>query len=230
MSVIQKACTKLRGCINQIENGNPSGASEQDVVNLDQVKEMLRLDKKYIKGFKFDHVWNIMKDCEKFASVPNTPRYQRHSPYQSSSPGLCSSSGSPVGINLLDLNTDEGMTFTQRPIEMKNIAKTNESLVRRNEIQAERLAIEKRAAEDKIIFTDLTSISEPEVLEYLQNEKQRILRKRAEETRANEVGQGSQYRASEYQGSGGVEEQVGGSQNANENFHLYSNGQNNWNF
>ena len=146
---------------------------------MDQAKEMLRLDKQYNKGFKFDHVWNIMKDCEKFSTVPNTPRYQRHSPYQSSSPGLGSSSGSPAGIDSLDRNAEKGMTLTQRPIGVKKVKanlqsekeldklvkasrkmskaidKTNECLVRQNEIQTEKLAIEKRVAEDKIIFTDL---------------------------------------------------------------------------
>ena len=134
----------------------------------------------------------------------------------------------------MDLNNDEGMTLTQRPIGVekakanlqsekeldklvkasrkmsKAIDKTNECLVRQNKIRTEKLAIEKRAAEDKVIFTYLTSISDPEVLEYLANEKHRIISKRAEESRGNEVGQGtqyqgSQYRASEYQGSGGVE-------------------------
>ena len=34
ISAIQKACAKLLGCINQIQNRNPSGASEQDVVSV----------------------------------------------------------------------------------------------------------------------------------------------------------------------------------------------------
>ncbi|GAY36471.1 hypothetical protein CUMW_279740, partial [Citrus unshiu] len=50
-SILAVIC-KLRGCIRQIENQNPSGASEQDI--------------KYNKRFKFDHVWPILTDIEKF--------------------------------------------------------------------------------------------------------------------------------------------------------------------
>ena len=34
MQVINAAISKLRGCIRQIENLNPSGASEQDIVSI----------------------------------------------------------------------------------------------------------------------------------------------------------------------------------------------------
>ena len=34
MQSILAAIGKLRGCVQQIENQNPSGASEQDIVNL----------------------------------------------------------------------------------------------------------------------------------------------------------------------------------------------------
>ncbi|XP_031127515.1 uncharacterized protein LOC116029606 [Ipomoea triloba] len=59
---------KLRGCIVQVENLNPSGASEQDI--LDRAKGLMAQDAKFKKGFKFDHVWPIVKDLEKF-KVPS---------------------------------------------------------------------------------------------------------------------------------------------------------------
>lgn len=34
MTTILSAVSKLRGCVNQIENKNPSGASEQDIVSI----------------------------------------------------------------------------------------------------------------------------------------------------------------------------------------------------
>lgn len=64
---ISIAVSKLRGCIQQIEKMNPSGASEQDI--LDRAKELLRQDPKYKKGFKFDHVWHIVKDMHKFCKT-----------------------------------------------------------------------------------------------------------------------------------------------------------------
>ena len=54
--------------------------------------------------------------------------------------------------------------------------------------------------ENKILFTDLTTISDPEFLEYIQNEKKRIIRKRKAESQEEESRyQESQYRASQYQ-------------------------------
>ncbi|XP_031095136.1 uncharacterized protein LOC115999426 [Ipomoea triloba] len=62
------AVSKLRGCIRQIENMNSSGASEQDI--LDRAKDLMSQDAKFQKGFRFDHVWPIVKDLEKFSSTP----------------------------------------------------------------------------------------------------------------------------------------------------------------
>ncbi|KAL5741765.1 hypothetical protein ACOSP7_028497 [Xanthoceras sorbifolium] len=67
MQVIMAAIGKLRGCIRQIEYLKPSGASEQDVLN--QAKALLAQDPKFKKGFKFDHMWPLLKDTEKFADV-----------------------------------------------------------------------------------------------------------------------------------------------------------------
>ncbi|CAI9757599.1 unnamed protein product [Fraxinus pennsylvanica] len=64
MRVILNAVDKLRGCVRQVENFNSSGASEQDI--LYRAKTLLTHDKNYKKGFKFDHVWPILKDIEKF--------------------------------------------------------------------------------------------------------------------------------------------------------------------
>ncbi|KAL1221706.1 hypothetical protein V5N11_010843 [Cardamine amara subsp. amara] len=77
MSVLLTACSKLRGCINQIENKNPSGASDQDIV--DQAKILLTQDANYSKGFKFDHVWPILRVIEKFANNQSTRVAASHS-------------------------------------------------------------------------------------------------------------------------------------------------------
>ncbi|VYS52338.1 unnamed protein product [Arabidopsis thaliana] len=98
MTTILSPVSKLRGCVNQIENKNPSGASEQDILN--QAKMLLTQYDAYKAGFKFDHVWPILKD---------------------------ESSPSP-GMNSFDLNTSsEDATFnsSQRPMGVK-IAKRNQ--------------------------------------------------------------------------------------------------------
>ncbi|XP_021598874.1 glutathione S-transferase T3-like [Manihot esculenta] len=70
LQVIEKAIRKLNGCYRQVENLHPSGASEQDLLN--QAKTLLMQDPSYKRGFKFDHVWNMMKDAEKFKDcIPN---------------------------------------------------------------------------------------------------------------------------------------------------------------
>ncbi|XP_050235436.1 uncharacterized protein LOC126684359 [Mercurialis annua] len=61
---IEKAIRKLNGCMRQIETMNPSGVSNEDI--LAQAKILLMQDPSYSNGFKFDHVWNIMKDFEIF--------------------------------------------------------------------------------------------------------------------------------------------------------------------
>ncbi|XP_024969625.1 uncharacterized protein LOC112508988 [Cynara cardunculus var. scolymus] len=170
----------MRGCINQVEMRNSSGASEQDIMN--EAKEMLKLDGSYKKGFKFDHVWNILKDSESLSNVTASTQYQRHSPYQSPISGPGSSSGTDAGLPSLTIHDVEG---TQRPIGVKKaksklqsdnkldnlvkaskkmkkqMAKTTEVMMRRNELQAQKLALEARLADDKLMCTDLTSITDP---------------------------------------------------------------------
>ncbi|KAJ9552387.1 hypothetical protein OSB04_016432, partial [Centaurea solstitialis] len=250
MASIMKATKKLRGCILQIQNRNPSGASELDIMN--DAKEMLKLDASYKKGFKFDHVWHLMKDFEPTSkSTATPPQYQRQSPYQSPSAGAGSSSGTDVGLPSLNLNdNEEGIALTQRPIGVRKAKsklqsdKNLESLVKaskkmnkvmnknyevikkRNEVQAKKNAIMQRLADDKIMFTDLSSINDLVFHDFIKNEQIRILRKRTEERRVDMYGQGSQYQGSQYrasqhqeigeelQGSGeGVQNQAEGSSN-----------------
>ncbi|KAK2652249.1 hypothetical protein Ddye_012105 [Dipteronia dyeriana] len=65
MQTILTSIGKMRGCIRQIERLKPNGASKADIMN--QAKILLSQDNKYKHGFRFDHVWPILKDMEKFA-------------------------------------------------------------------------------------------------------------------------------------------------------------------
>ncbi|XP_024962298.1 uncharacterized protein LOC112502580 [Cynara cardunculus var. scolymus] len=226
----------MRGCINQVEMRNPSGASEQDIMN--EAKELLKLDGSYKKGFKFDHVWKILKDSESLSNVTASTQYQRQSPYQSPSSGPGSSSGTDAGLPSLTIHDVEG---TQRPIGVKKaksrlqsdnkletlvkaskkmskqMAKTTEVMIRRNELQAQKLALEARLADDKLMCIDLTSITDPVRYEFIKNEKIRIARERAQ-PQVHMFGQGSefvasQYRVSQHQQFGAAQNQPEGSQN-----------------
>ena len=53
MGIILKAVSKLRGCVNQIVNKNPSGASEQDIVSI--FKYLIV----YCIYIQFRHIYNI---------------------------------------------------------------------------------------------------------------------------------------------------------------------------
>ncbi|XP_030483565.2 uncharacterized protein LOC115700146 isoform X2 [Cannabis sativa] len=152
MSTINSAVAKLRGCINQIENKNPSGASAEDI--LIQAKMLLAQDKKYDKGFKFDHVWHILKGIQKFSNDENinAPRRFQH----------------------------EGPSFTSSKSSSHN-------------------------------FESPTSAS-TEFHKYIQSEKRRIYKERAQTSEVGEQGEGSQYEGSQYQGYPNQGSQYQGSQ------------------
>ncbi|CAL9239505.1 unnamed protein product [Arabidopsis halleri] len=63
LQTIQKSTRKLHACIKQCENRRSSGLSSDDIFN--QAKEMLMQDKSFKSGWKFDHVWDIIKNLEK---------------------------------------------------------------------------------------------------------------------------------------------------------------------
>ncbi|XP_031129020.1 uncharacterized protein LOC116030790 [Ipomoea triloba] len=105
MQTIMTAVAKLRGCIVQVENLNPSGASEQDI--LDRAKELMAQDAKFKKGFKFDHVWPIVKDLEKF-KVPSSREASIASRKRSSDiEGSESQGDKSIGSSSFCLNLDD---------------------------------------------------------------------------------------------------------------------------
>ena len=91
----------------------------------DQARVLLKQDKNFSKGFKFDHVWPILKDIEKFTDNTNIPppSYKRQSDSSQSenpdpsSPILASPGLSSFNINLTD--DDVGGASSQRPIGVK---------------------------------------------------------------------------------------------------------------
>ncbi|XP_073121825.1 uncharacterized protein [Henckelia pumila] len=108
MGLILSEISKLGACIQHVELLDPSGASEMDIII--RAKELMKQDDNFKICFKFDHVWNIMKDMEKF-QLHLTHTQATDSP-KSASPGL-----SPFEIYLSDENN--WGSSSQRPFGVK---------------------------------------------------------------------------------------------------------------
>ncbi|CAN7021707.1 unnamed protein product, partial [Brassica rapa subsp. trilocularis] len=136
MTTILYAIRNLKSCIIQVENLHPSGASEFDI--MEKAKKLLIQDPKLKNGFKFDHVWLLMKDIPKFTDnvnigiqdTPNTEINISGSP-TSKSPGVSSFS--------INLSSDDGRSnSSQRPIGSKK-AKLKRKLAEGNSSSVDNL-------------------------------------------------------------------------------------------
>ncbi|XP_020254162.1 uncharacterized protein LOC109831238 [Asparagus officinalis] len=148
---------------------------------------------KHKKGFKFDHVWNMVKDFEKFKDdVPTARQVGRRQPQSvnfNSSQSDNPTSKSPISTSLGLLS----FTPPERPIEVKKdklkrksddhessvvdiIDINNNRLIDRLDktsldrqvafdIEREKIAMKKDRDEWKIIMKDLNSIADPTVRE-----------------------------------------------------------------
>ncbi|KAG7655399.1 No apical meristem-associated C-terminal domain [Arabidopsis suecica] len=227
MTSILSAVSKLRGCVNQIENKNPSGASEEDILN--QAKMLLTQYEKYKRGFKFDHVWPILKGIEKFANdnmkTPAAFQGEGRDVTSSSSFSINTESSPSPGMNSIDLNMDSedvNFSLSSRPMglkkakrkqqseeQFKQLLEQNDKLIKaitkgtseRNKIQRQKIEVARMKEENKILFADLNSISDPSSRAYIENERKRILEKRAQTNQHEEDGEGSQYHGSQYRAS-----------------------------
>ncbi|KAK6141990.1 hypothetical protein DH2020_019616 [Rehmannia glutinosa] len=114
MQTILKDVRKFNGCLQQIEYLNPSGANEQ--ILLERANELLMQQKGYSGGFKFDHVWYVMKDyvqSETAGGVSSFPKENIQESPISPNPSLSSFS-----INLSDENISGGSS-SHRPEGVK---------------------------------------------------------------------------------------------------------------
>ncbi|XP_074369896.1 uncharacterized protein LOC141711379 [Apium graveolens] len=142
-----------------------------------KAKLFLKDDPKYQKGFKFDHVWHILKDSEKF-SIPNTTPYVQ-----------CSSSNDDIRPNLsaFDINSTEeiGATSSVRPMRVK---KAKEKRKRKHD----ELSLAEYKEENKILLKDLNSIFDLNLRKFIRTEQNRIMEKRAQQQRSTSRGRGSE--------------------------------------
>ncbi|XP_074557037.1 uncharacterized protein LOC141813024 [Curcuma longa] len=219
----------MKGCIRQIEHLNPSGASEQDI--LTRAKALLAQDPKYTKGFKFDHVWDILKDIEKFGTDNmNTASMQSRrqtanvgSSEQQFSEEEFRTPSSPC-VATFDLNitsSDSGGSSSKRPpgVKKAKMKKKNDDQIAKvininaqlvEAMNASTAATTKMTdamiykQETKILFKDLNSISDPMMRDYIRNEQIRIMQKRMEaqgSRPAAHQGEGSQSSPIQREGS-----------------------------
>ncbi|KAK4729959.1 hypothetical protein R3W88_022947 [Solanum pinnatisectum] len=70
----------------------------------------------YKKGFKFDHVWNLMKDFEKFKDIDTGKKKESEAP-SPTSPIVSSPNLSSFSLNLNENFSDH--TSSERPIGVK---------------------------------------------------------------------------------------------------------------
>ncbi|XP_024008937.1 uncharacterized protein LOC112084138 [Eutrema salsugineum] len=125
---IERATRKLHACIKQCENRRPSGASNDDIFN--EAKEMLMEDPNFKTGWKYDHVWSIIKNFENFKDgvtsakkVSNSCGFEYISS-ESENPTPDSATKASAGfstfsINLADEDDFSGGSPSQRPIGVK---------------------------------------------------------------------------------------------------------------
>ncbi|XP_042455754.1 uncharacterized protein LOC122040488 [Zingiber officinale] len=206
MNTIIAAVSKLKGCIRQIEELNPSGASEEDIMNRAQM--LLIQDPNYSQGFKFGHVWSILQGIEKFNSDNVKAASTRKDVYSPSSPHVSS-----FNLNITD--SDSGGTSTKQLIGVKKA-----KLKRKNEQQFSKMvsqndelvaALDRSTnvamfkEENKILFKDLNTIADPIMREFIRGEQVRIMQKRTENEKSQSIphqGEGSRINSSQEEEQG----------------------------
>ncbi|XP_062099883.1 uncharacterized protein LOC133805737 [Humulus lupulus] len=164
---------------------------------LNQEKMLLAQDPKYRRGFKFDHVWSILKDCEKFTN-DNT-----------NSPARFQQQEVPINLYERPIGVKKAKGKQKSDEQFKKLMDQSQKLsnviekgnFERNELLRQKVDVARMREENKILFTDLNSIFDPEFRQFIQREKRKIYRSRAQTSRHGEKGEGSQYQGSQYRTS-----------------------------
>ncbi|XP_059310913.1 uncharacterized protein LOC132062345 [Lycium ferocissimum] len=175
IKVIEKAIRKLNGCVRQVENLHSSGASDTYIIN--QAKCLLMQDPSYKKGFKFDHVWDMLKDFEKFKNVDLWKKKSDST-----------SSQRPIGLKKAKLKRkiDEGFSSAMQMVQSKNnrlvelLVKSSADRQQDMEIKDRALKVKEFKEENKILLSNLDSIDDPNIREFIRQEQKRIMDKRSQ--------------------------------------------------
>ncbi|XP_050236699.1 uncharacterized protein LOC126686610 [Mercurialis annua] len=155
---------------------NPSGASNEDI--LAQAKILLMQDPGYSKGFKFDHVWNIMKNFEKFNNI--SKKSTNFVSSESDSPMSDYLTGSP-GLSNFSMNlNDDGAEDNKQLREMMKKSQSDRGIYM--ESNSKNMALKEFREENKILMMDLNSIVDPNIRAYWEVEHRQIFQKRAQQS------------------------------------------------
>ncbi|XP_065868210.1 uncharacterized protein [Euphorbia lathyris] len=194
---IEGAVKMLKGCLRQIEQMNPNGASDRDI--MDQAKQLMKTDPKFKNGFKFDHVWSMLKDFSKYSDhVPKaSPKKKMQNPSVSSLKSENPTSEFPVhkspGVKKEKLKKKKGSPLEESMTKVKGNVKLCELLVEANAIErnaklcellAEANALSKKhlkIEEDKIMAMDINTIEDPLVRDYFRRRQFEIAKSKFEE-------------------------------------------------
>jgi len=175
-------------------------------------------------------VWPILKGIEKFAgnnsntespglNHPSSSSFSTESPVtpgmnsfdlnMNDQEGTCNLSGRPMGVKKAKKQQKDAEEF-------KKMMDKNESLVRtikdsnidrievqrqKNELRKKKIELAQMKEENKILFMNLDTISDPNMREFLVKEKEKIMQKRAQTNQYEEQGEGSEYYGSQYRAS-----------------------------
>ena len=171
----------------------------------------MQQDRNYKKGLKFDHVWHIVKDFEKFKDYSASSRQVNKIVNESSgsetptpdsgvpaSPGLSgfsidldasdlggSSSGRPIGVKKAKLKRTMEEKESKMEERIDLLLQENRQVVdllkKANTISEKKMALQEFRKENKILFTDPNSIENPEFRAFMIAEKRRIMHKIAQQ-------------------------------------------------
>ncbi|XP_074570432.1 uncharacterized protein LOC141827048 [Curcuma longa] len=175
MKTIIAAIFKLKGCIRQIEELNPSGASAEDIMNRAQM--LLVQDPNYSKL----RVSNLDMCRAFFKSATTTAQADYSQSYKLEKDVYSSSSSRVSSFNLNITDSDSGDTLTKRPIGVKKVKlkKKNEQPLTKKVSQNDGLvaALDRSIdvaifkEENKISFKDLNIIADPKMHEFIHDEQ-----------------------------------------------------------
>ena len=176
-----------------------------------QAKTLMQQDRNYKKGFKFDHVWHIVKDFEKFKDYSASSRQVNKIVNESSgsetptpdsgvpaSPGLSgfsidldasdlggSSSGRPIGVKKAKLKRTMEEKESKMEERIDLLLQENRQVVdllkKANTRSEKKQALEEFKEENKILFTKVNDIDDPKFRAFIIAEKRRIMHKRAQQ-------------------------------------------------
>ncbi|KAL2487531.1 hypothetical protein Fot_40823 [Forsythia ovata] len=153
MSIIITAVGKLRGCIRQVEYSNPSGASEQDIIDEENVGGTSTgrpIGIKKAKGKK--------KTEEENAIVIEEIREQNRQ----------------LSERLTKRNDDKQQNYHIQMLRAQTEAK-------KVDVAAKKVAVAEIREENRILLTNLNDVADPNLRELIRSEQKRIVQKRSDE-------------------------------------------------